>query len=46
MTQPLITTTHPPTQPVRSALDEVLDDERWGEALEYNRGAPMPHEGE
>ncbi len=31
--------------PFRSALDAVLDDERWGEALEYNRGAPMPHEG-
>ena len=27
-----------------SALDGLLDDERWGEALEYNLGAPMPHE--
>ena len=41
---PAPTTIGPP--PLRSALDAVLDDERWGEALEYNRGAPMPHEGE
>jgi hypothetical protein len=36
----------PPPPPVRSALDKLLDDERWGDALEYNRGAPLPHEGE
>ena len=32
--------------PARSALDTLLEDERWADALDYNIGAPMPHEGE
>ena len=31
---------------IRRALDELMDDERWGEALAYNSGIPMPHENE
>jgi hypothetical protein len=29
---------------VGSALDALLEDGRWGEALDYNFGVPMPHE--
>jgi hypothetical protein len=32
--------------PADRALDELMDDERWGEALAYNSGAPMPHDNE
>ena len=37
----------PPCPPPPSrALDELMDDERWGEALAYNSGIPMPYENE